>query len=110
MKAPGGELLELDDIYTESFEKPAGSVTFTADGREVARGPEKQEKPAAAKAAGSKVIWRVEVYEIIRLLNYIKKLAEQLPEKERNIFKNSGQAEVLDSLIDSLRKLIIIKE
>jgi tetratricopeptide (TPR) repeat protein len=53
---------------------------------------------------------KTEIPSLIGLLNCLKNLAEDLPNKERELFHRSNFPITLDSVIDSLRNLDIIKE
>ena len=49
------------------------------------------------------------IFDVIGLLTYLKGLTGELPDTKRNSFLRGKYPETLDSVIDRLRKLAIIK-
>ena len=49
------------------------------------------------------------LFEVVGLLKYLKSLTKELPERKQNAFIKGKYPKALDSVIDSLKKLAIIK-
>ena len=68
------------------------------------------EVPDEVTVAATTTIKGIGILTIIKLLEYLKRLAEELPEINHKTYIKDKLPEAIESLIDSLRKLIIIRD